>query len=189
MSVEPISTDPSASPPATEPVWGATVRRPWGLRETAAAVGVAAVIAALGGAAIYAAAGSGAGGSHSAGPAFGPGGPPFGTGGPPGGMPGTAPDVSIAQALHGEFVQADPGGGYTTVVTQTGTVTSASGTSLTVRSDDGYVLTYTLPPAAGSTGRAHTAGDEVTVRAVRTGPTVTVTGIAAREPGGSVPTR
>ncbi len=67
------------------PIWGAPAPQPrrWGARETAVAVGIAAVIAGLGGAAIYAATGqtehgAGMAGSH----AFGPGGPGFG---PPGG--------------------------------------------------------------------------------------------------------
>src|SRR4051812_6012390 len=101
-------TDQSASP------------RRWGLRETAGAVGVAAVIAAFGGAAIYAAT---EGSSHSFGAhqAFGPG------GGMPGG-PGPA-DVG-ATSLHGEFVVSDGAGGYTTELTQTGTVTAISPTSV-----------------------------------------------------------
>ena len=123
---------------AEHQVWGAPQPSPrrWGLRETAAAVGVAAVIAALGGAAIYAATESNShsfGGPHQA---FGPGG---GMQGGPGrqhgqhgaiGGPGPA-DVG-ATSLHGEFVVPDGADGYTTQLTQTGTVTAISPTSIKV---------------------------------------------------------
>jgi hypothetical protein len=68
MTTDQIVTD--------SPVWGSPEPAPrrWGLRETAAAVGVAAIIAGLGGAAIYAATETA---SHPAGPPqpAGPGGP------------------------------------------------------------------------------------------------------------------
>lgn len=133
--------------------------RPWGPRVTAAAVGVAAVIAGLGGAAIYAATGSSAPGGGAAHQAFGP---------PPGAWPGGA-------ALHGEYVEADHHGGFITVVTQTGVVTAASPTSLSVRSDDGYSRTYALP--AGGAVRSVAVDDHVTVRATRTGDLTTVTAL------------
>lgn len=155
--------------------------RRWGLRESAAAVGVAAVIAALGGAAIYAAT---EGSSHSFGAphqAFGPGGPmPGGPGSQhgqhgAGGGPGPA-DVG-ATSLHGEFVVPDGAGGYTTELTQTGTVTAISPTSITVRSEDGYSQTYVIPSTAGNAGAPFAMNDEVVVRATRNGQTATVTNI------------
>jgi hypothetical protein len=112
----------------THQVWGAPEPSPsrWGWRETAAAVAVAAVIAALGGAAVYAAT---AGNSHSFGgphPAFGPGaGMPGGPGGPAGpgsqrgAIGGTGPAALDATSVHGEFVEPDGAGRYTTVLTQT----------------------------------------------------------------------
>ena len=113
-------------------VWGAPQPPPrrWGLRETAAAVAVAAVIAA------YAATEGSSqsfGGPHQA---FGPGGGM--PGGPVGpgqhaGMGGPGPDAVGATSLHGEFVVRDGAGGYTTVVTQTGAVTAISPTAIAVR--------------------------------------------------------
>src|SRR5436190_20528668 len=93
-------------------VWGAPQPAPrrWGLRETAAAVAVAAVIAALGGAGIYAAT---EGNSHSFGAphqAFGPrSGMPRGPG-QHGAIGGPGPDAVGSASLHGEFVvRADAG--------------------------------------------------------------------------------
>jgi hypothetical protein len=45
----------------------------------------------------------------------------------------------------------DGSGGYTTVLTQTGTVTAISPTSITERSDDGYTQTYVVPSTPGAT--------------------------------------
>ena len=179
---------PADNPSRPEPVWGAPASTPrrWGIRETAAAVGVAAVIAGLGGAAIYAATDGGSttigGGPH---PGFAPGGPggpgsPAGPGGPagpaPGGMAGPGPHAAGATPLHGEFVVPDANGGYTTMLTQTGTVTAVSAASITVRSDDGYTQTYVVPPSTGSA--ASFAVDEaVAIHATRTDQTATVTDI------------
>ncbi len=159
-------------------VWGAPQPSPrrWGLRETAAAVGVAAVIAALGGAAIYAAT---EGSSHSFGAphqAFGPGGP-GGQHGKSGAIGGPGPAEAGATSLHGEFVLPDGAGGYTTELTQTGTVTAISPTSITVRSEDGYSQTYVIPSTAGNAGAPFAMNDHVVVRATRNGQTATVTNI------------
>ena len=165
MTADQMATD--------NPVWGAPEPGPrrWGVRETAAAVGVAAVIAGLGGAAIYAATDSA---SHPAGPrtAFGPG----GQGGPPSiGRHSPGADSVGAISLHGEFVVADGVGGYTTVLSQSGTVTAVSPTSVTVRSEDGYSQTYVIPQPAGP---APAIDDRVSVRATRTGQTATATSIS-----------
>jgi hypothetical protein len=158
---------------AQEQVWGAPPSGPrsWGWRESLAAVAVAAVIAALGGAAIYAAT---AGGSHSFGPphqAFGPGGPgnQHGGIGRPAGME--------PPALHGEFVEPGANGTYLTVVTQTGTITAISPTSVSVRSEDGFNQSYVIPAAAGNTDAPFAVDDRVEVRAMRNGQTLTVTNI------------
>ena len=137
-----------------------TATRHWGLRGTVAAIGVAAVIAALGGAAIYAATGSGSESvarPHRASSA-GPGVQPVGV-----------------TSLHGEFVVRDGMGGYTTVLSQSGTVTASSPTSITVRSDDGYSQTYVI---AQPTGPSPAIDEPVTVRATRAGQTSTVTAIS-----------
>jgi hypothetical protein len=169
---------------ATEgPVWGAPDPSPrkWGLRETAVAVGVATVIAGLGGAAIYAATDS-----HSASGAHQPfGGMPGGPGGQHSGpMGGQSPD---AMSLHGEFVVADGAGGYTTELTQTGTVTAMSPTSITVRSEDGFSQTYVIPQAAAGAGSAFAVDDQVIVRATRTGEAATVKDIGRPLDGAGAP--
>jgi hypothetical protein len=156
--------------------------RSWGLRGTAAAVAVAAVIAAIGGAAIYAAT---EGTSHSFGAphqAFGPGNGmpsgPGGLGGQHGAVGGPGPAAVGSTSLHGEFVVADGAGGYTTELTQTGAVTAISPTAITVRSEDGYSQTYVIPSTAGNAGAPPFAvADQVVVRATRTGQTATVTNI------------
>jgi hypothetical protein len=171
-------------------VWGAPQAAPrgWGWRETAAAVAVAAVIAALGGAAVYAAT---AGNSHSFGAprqAFGPGGGmPGGPGGQHGAIGGPGPAALGATSLHGEFVEPDGAGHYTTVLTQTGTVAAISPTSITVRSEDGYSQTYVIPSTAGSAGAPFAVDDQVVVRATRNGQTATVTNIGSPLPGGPPP--
>jgi hypothetical protein len=45
-------------------------------------------------------------------------------------------------AVHGTVVVPKPGGGYQTVAFQNGKVTAVSGTSITLRSADGYSRTY-----------------------------------------------
>ncbi|WP_131802363.1 hypothetical protein [Parafrankia soli] len=47
-------------------------------------------------------------------------------------------------SLHGEYVTADRSGGYTTVRTQSGEVTTVQPTAVTVRSTDGFTATYTV---------------------------------------------
>ena len=133
-----------------------TPTRRWGLRGTVAAIAVAAVIAAVGGAAIYAATGGSQAltRSHQA----------FGAPAQPAGE----------TSLHGEFVVRDGMGGYTTALSQTGTVTASSPTSITVRSDDGYSQTYVIAQPAGP---PPAIDEPVTVRATRDGQTSTVTAI------------
>jgi hypothetical protein len=162
---------------ATEdPVWGAPDPSPrrWGVRETAVAVGVAAVIAGLGGAAIYAAT---EGNSHSmGGGAHQPfGGGPGGPGGQHSGQMGASGPEPIS--LHGEFVVPDGSGGYTTELTQTGTVTAISPSAISVRSEDGFSQTYAIPQAASNAQAPVAIDDQVTVRAIRTGQTATVSTI------------
>ena len=152
----------------------------WGARRTLAAAGVAAVIGGVGGAAIYAATegstptmGSG---PHSAG------GPPHAA--PPAGVPHPAPVAapSPAGVLHSEYVIADGHGGFTTKLTQTGTVDEVTLSNVVVRSDDGYTQIYGIPSAAGPSVAAN---DTVTVDATRTGPTVTLTSIGEGPPHGN----
>jgi hypothetical protein len=155
----------------------------WSLRGTAAAVGVATVIGGIGGAAVYAATDSGPRmmGMHS-GPGPGQGAQ---LGGPRNDLAREAAPDSVA--LHGEFVVADGTGGFNAVITQTGRVTAISPTSVTARSEDGYIQTYVI--AASSPGAAATppfaVNDDVTIRATRTGQVASVTTISyARTRGG-----
>lgn len=152
---------------SAEPVWGAPEPAPqrWGMRETVMAIGVAAVIAGLGGAAVYAATGS-----HSQ---QGPGhGMPFGP--PPGGF--AAQHMTGAPtSLHGEYVVAD-GGNFSTMLTQTGSVTAISPTSVTVRSQDGFTQTYDLQ-AAAHTDHTIAVSDDVSIEGRRSGPTTTALNI------------
>lgn len=134
-----------------------------GLRQSIAAVGVAVAIAGLGGAAVYAATDTQSMG-HG-----GPGGPPPVMAGPP------SNDLDPA-TVHGEAVLADGSGGYTTTLTQTGTISDLSDSSITVRSSDGFTQTYVLPDAARA---PFAVNDQVLVRATRTGATATVTSINA----------
>ena len=161
-----------------EQTWGAPAPEPatphWSIKKTLAAVGIAAALAAGGAAVIHAAAPSGDAGHGGPGFGGGPGGGPGG-GGPGGGGPGGA---RLPAALHGEFVVSDGHGGYTTELTQTGTVTDVSDTAITARSDDGYTQTYLITT---DTRQGHTpvhAGDTATIRAVANNGTNTATAIS-----------
>jgi len=73
--------------------------------------------------------------------------------------------------IHGQFTVPAPGGGYQTILTQIGTVESVSGSSITVKSEDGYTHTYSVDNdtlvAAGNNGITDVAkGDTVRVLAV-----------------------
>ena len=84
--------------------------------------------------------------------------------------------------LHSEYVVADGHGGFTTKLTQTGTVDEVTLSNVVVRSDDGYTQIYGIPSAAGPSVAAN---DTVTVDATRTGPTVTLTSIGQGPPHGN----
>ena len=64
-------------------------------------------------------------------------------GGPWGGGLWGAP-FDFRDAMHGEVVLAKEGGGTETLLIQRGTVTEASATSITVKSDDGFTETYAV---------------------------------------------
>ncbi|MCV7343599.1 hypothetical protein [Mycolicibacterium rhodesiae] len=135
-----------------QPVWGAPAEHPktWSNRTTAAAVGIAAALAVVGGVVIYATAGSGDG--HAGGP------PGWGGGGP--GGPG-----GFQRSLHGESVVSDGKGGFSTELTQTGDVTAASDSSVTVRSQDGFSQTYVLNTDTRKPSQPLQTGTQVSVRA------------------------
>lgn len=165
-------------------VWGEPQGDPahWSGRKTLAAAGIAVALAGVGAAVIYAASGSSDGGSGFGGPGGrgGPGGsqgfegPPGmdGAGGPPGlggppGMGGAGAEVEGAPggALHGQFVVPDGKGGYLTDLVQTGQITELSDTSITVRSEDGFIATYVVTPETRQGREPLGVGDTATVRA------------------------
>ena len=87
-----------------------------------------------------------------------------------GGMPGGP----FGRGLHGSFVVEDPDGGYRTVLTQQGTATAVSDSSITVKSADGFVATYRLTDESmvmtGPEGTdSITEGADVAVTALETG--------------------
>lgn len=166
-----MSTDVPSTP---EQPWGAEqpapAQRPkWSGRKTAAAVAIAVVIAGGGGAAIWAATANDSG-NRPGGPGFGRYGGPGGGFGPNGGqLRDFGPALSLADALHGEFVVADG----STHLLQTGKVTAVSATSISVTSTDGYAKTYGINSSTRIDGGQSTvdtikSGDEVTVIAKQT---------------------
>lgn len=101
------------------------------------------------------------------------GGGPFGHGL---GGPGLVAGGFAGRGLHGSFVVEDADGGYQTVLTQQGTATAVSETSITVKSDDGFVATYRLTDESmvmsGPSGTdAIAKGADVAVTALKTGST------------------
>ena len=77
-------------------------------------------------------------------------------------------------ALHGEFTMPAPGGGYQTLAAQTGQVTSVSTSSIALKSEDGFVRTYSVDDntlvTAGNNGISDVkTGDAVHVLAVVSG--------------------
>ena len=77
-------------------------------------------------------------------------------------------------AIHGEFVTPDGSGGYRTVATQVGDVTSVSSDSISVKSADNFSRTYSVDENtvvnSGRDGIANVKnGDKVAVNAVVNG--------------------
>lgn len=133
----------------------------WGVRGTLAAMGVAAVVGGVGGVAVYAATDQPSG---MPGPGHWPPPPQQHAGEPR--QVGAAAAVDPAP-LHGESVVADGKDGFATQLTQTGTLTAVSPTSVTVASADGYRHDYVLPK--GSATPPFHVGDAVVIRATREG--------------------
>ncbi|CAM3840017.1 hypothetical protein [Smaragdicoccus niigatensis] len=185
MSTEPPNYYPPPNPPtdapastATQtmpnPAWGApqpAATAKWSTKKTLAAVGIALGIAVAGGGAIYALSNST---SSSVQQGFGQGGAP----GQGGGQFGGGMRGGMGMALHGEFVVSDGNGGYTTELTQEGTVTAVSDTSLTVKSVDGFSQIYTL-----TTPSSVAVGDTVNVRATESNGTATAISVRSGEDG------
>jgi hypothetical protein len=104
-----------------------------------------------------------------------PGGGPFAFGGP-GALGG------LFGAVHGSAVVPKPGGGYQTIAFQNGKVTAVSGTSITLRSADGYTHSYRVTSSTfvnaqrDGIGPVKT-GSQVIVTATVSGSTATATRI------------
>ncbi len=145
-----------------QPVWGAPSEHPttWSTRTTLVAVGIAAALAVLGGVVVYAS----TGGGHD-------------TGGNMGGPPGWGGPGGFERTVHGENVVSDGEGGFTTELTQTGEVTAASATSITVRSEDGYSQTYVLDTTTRQPSEALHNGARVSVRATDVDGAATATAV------------
>jgi hypothetical protein len=105
--------------------------------------------------------------------------------GPPAGAPAAPVPAQPAGVLHSEYVVSDGQGGFSTKMTQTGTVDEISLSSLVVRSDDGYTQIYAFPSSAIVPEPSLAANDTVTVQATRTGPTMTLNSIGEGSPHGS----
>jgi hypothetical protein len=134
----------------------------WGMRKTAGAIAVAAAVAGVGGAAIAVATD---GGFHAMSGGF--------AGGPS--APSAHHTDVEAGSLHGEYVVADGHGGFSTLVSQTGRITAISTTSVTARSDDGFVQIYAIHDLGATALPPFAVNDLVTINAKREGPTVMVT--------------
>ncbi len=68
--------------------------------------------------------------------------------------------------MHGQFVISDGHGGFSTELTQTGTVTDISSTSITARSDDGFTQTYVITTDTRMGHDPVQTGTTATIRAV-----------------------
>ena len=91
--------------------------------------------------------------------------------------------MGLRGALHGELVVPKAGGGYQTVLVQRGEATAVSGTSITVRSEDGFTRTYAVTGDtlvnAGRDGITSVAeGSKVAVQGVKSGERVNAVHVA-----------
>ena len=172
---QPIHMQPLHSGPVTSETAEEQRLRRWGKRQALVAVVVAAVIGGVGGAAVYAA-------TEGSPRAMGAGmhGPP-----PPPGAPPNPMQPEPTGVLHSEYVVSDGQGGFSTKLTQTGTVDEITLSSIVVRSDDGFTQIYDFPSSAVVPKPSVAANDTVTVQATRTGPTVTLNSIGEGPPRGS----
>lgn len=105
----------------------------------------------------------------------------------PGRMPGGAirfaPGPVGAGLIHGVFTVPKSNGGYQTLDVQRGKVTAVSATSVTVKSTDGYTVTYTVTSKTLVDAKAAgigsvKKGDSVFVTGTVSGTTSTATNIA-----------
>lgn len=93
----------------------------------------------------------------------------------PMGQPGRMGQMG-GDALHAEST-ATVNGSTQTLVSQTGTVTAVSSSSITVKSSDGFEATYAVPSTAPSGTTMPAKGARVRVAATKSGSTATLTQI------------
>ncbi|MEU3272638.1 hypothetical protein ABZ639_17500 [Saccharomonospora sp. NPDC006951] len=167
-----VNTATGKSAGDSEPAWGDPLPPDegprWTVRKTVTAVLVAAGIAAVSGLAVY------------AGTSGDPGGGPPGNAQLPGGQ-----QLVTSEALHGDFV-VDGENGFETVRTQRGEVVEVSGSSITVRSEDGYEQSYVADSATDRTVEPE-PGATVLVTAKVTGEKAIADSIEPVDPRGSPP--
>jgi hypothetical protein len=155
-SQPPGSSPPGPPPPVGSAEPGRKKRNP----KVAIAGALVAVAIASGGitAGIMAATGRGNGNSVTGAPS----GAGFG-GGRGGGFGGG----SAMAALHGTYVVSDGNGGYSTELTQTGTVSAVSSSAITVKSEDGYSKTYAITSSTSVDNGSDQIGSVVAGHTVR----------------------
>jgi hypothetical protein len=103
-------------------------------------------------------------------------------GGIPGGPARFARGPLGAGLIHGQFTVPESGGGYQTILVQSGTVTAVSASSVTVKSSDGYTLSYavtskTVVDAQSAGIGSVKKGDTVFVTATVSGTTATAVSV------------
>ncbi|HEV7149051.1 MAG TPA: hypothetical protein VGN48_18835 [Pedococcus sp.] len=76
---------------------------------------------------------------------------------------------ALGSVQHGEFTVAGANGQATVMTLQRGTVTAASGSSVTVRSTDGYTATYAVDSSTRGNATKLANGDTVLVVATKSG--------------------
>jgi hypothetical protein len=163
---------PTWTPPPTDPTDptqpGQPVKPPGKHRAKIAVAGAIVAAAVISGGVTAAVVSSGSSSSSST--QAGAGGTRGGFGGGQGGFGGAA-GGGTATSLHGTSVVSDGNGGYTTELTQTGTVSAVSSSSITVKSEDGYSKTYVVGSSTSVDNGADKIGDVAkgnTVRVVAT---------------------
>lgn len=91
----------------------------------------------------------------------------------------------LGKVLHGDLVVRTKDGNRT-IALQRGSVVSVNGTSLQVRSTDGFTATYVVNGDTkirkGTSAGSLATGDQVTVVATRSGSALTATKVAAHQP-------
>ena len=77
--------------------------------------------------------------------------------------------MGLGDLQHGQFTVSAADGKATVMTVQRGTVTAASGTSVTVKSDDGFTATYAVDDSTRGRSGAVAKGDTVLVVAQKDG--------------------